>query len=252
MRKTPAIVTLAAVLCLAAAAVPAPAQDAGLTAVQVLDKVDDAVNGPRDQSYTVQLVLTDKDGAQKTREMMMLQKGRDKRLVRFTAPADQRGIAFLSLPGDLQYLYLPAFNKVRRIATSVKNSSFAGTDFTYDDLEAGKQSDKWVPSIRSRDHDTTVLELVPRPGRTSEYSKQVLTVLNDSFYPVRVEYYDRSGTLVKVLTRADVRKVQGYWAAMRTAMEDLKKQHKSEMIVSDLKLDAGIGDDKFSERYLSK
>jgi outer membrane lipoprotein-sorting protein len=252
MRKTSAIITLAVVLCLAGASVPALAQDSGLTASQILDKVDDAINGPRDQSYTVQLVLTDKDGAQKTREMMMLQKGREKRLVRFTAPADQRGIAFLSLPGDLQYLYLPAFNKVRRIATSVKNSSFAGTDFTYDDLEAGKQSDKWVPSIQSKDTESTVLALAQKPGRTSEFSKQVVTVRNDSFYPVRVEYYDRSGNLVKVLTRGELKKVQGYWAAMRTTMEDLKKQHKSEMLVSDLKLDSGIGDDKFTERYLSK
>ena len=93
------------------AAVPALAQDSGLTAAQILDKVDDAINGPKDQSYTVHLVLTDKDGSQKTREMMMLQKGREKRLVRFTAPADQRGIAFLSLPGDLQYLYLPGLQQ---------------------------------------------------------------------------------------------------------------------------------------------
>ena len=231
---------------------PARAQDAGLTAAQILDKADDSINGPKDQSYTMRLVLVDKDGSQKTREMMMLQKGRDKRLVRFTAPADQRGIAFLSLPGDIQYLYLPAFAKVRRIATSVKNTNFAGTDFTYDDLEATKWSDKWVPSIKSRDQDTTVLELTPRPGRTSGYSKQIVTVQNDTFYPIRVECYDRSGTLAKVLTRTDLKQVQGYWVAMTTTMEDLKKQHKSLMITSDLKLDSGIGDEKFTERYLSQ
>ena len=99
MGRTKTIIVLAAVFCLMGAAVPALAQDTGLTAAQILDKVDDAINGPKDQSYTVHLVLIDKDGSQKTREMMMLQKGRQKRLVRFTAPADQRGIAFLSLPG---------------------------------------------------------------------------------------------------------------------------------------------------------
>ncbi len=252
MGRTKTIIVLAAVFCLMGAAVPALAQDTGLTAAQILDKVDDAINGPKDQSYTVHLVLIDKDGSQKTREMMMLQKGRQKRLVRFTAPADQRGIAFLSLPGDLQYLYLPAFNKVRRIATSVKNTKFAGTDFTYDDLEAARWSDKWVPSIKSRDEGTTLLELTPKPGRTSDYAKQIVTALNDSFYPVRVEYYDTVGTLAKVLVRGDLKREQGYWVAMSTSMEDLKKQHKSQMLVSDLKLDSGIGDEKFTERYLSQ
>jgi len=250
MRTQHAILVLAAV-CLIGAVAPALAQNTDLTAAQILDKMDDVINAPKDQSYTVHLILIDKDGSQKTREMEMLQQGRDKRLVRFTAPADQRGIAFLSLPGDLQYLYLPAFNRVRRIATSVKNTNFAGTDFTYDDLEAAKWSDKWVASIKSRDEGTIVLELTPKPGRSSDYSKQLVTAQSGNFFPIRVEYYDKSGSLAKVLTREDLKQVQGYWVAMTTTMEDLKKQHKSQMLTSDLKLDSGIGDDKFTERYLS-
>ncbi len=251
MNRRTIVLALAAMVGLAAA-LPLAAQDTGLTAAQILDRVDDAINGPKDQSYTVRMVLIDKDGSQKAREAIMLQKGRDKRLVRFTSPADQRGIAFLSLPGDVQYLYLPAFKKVRRIATSVKNTTFAGTDFTYEDLEAVKWSEKWVPSITRRDQDTTVLELTPRPGRTAGYSKQVVTVQNESFFPVRVECYDRSGALVKLITRTDLKQAQGYWVAMTTTVEDVKKQHKSQMITSDLKLDSGIGDEKFTERYLSQ
>ncbi len=252
MKRFCITLVLVGALCLAGIAASVQAQDTGLTAAQILDKVDDAINGPKDQSYTVRLVLIDKGGSQKTREAMMLQKGRDRRLVRFISPADQRGIAFLSLPGDVQYLYLPAFKKVRRIATSVKNTNFAGTDFTYEDLAAAKWSDSWVPSIRNRDQDTTVLELTPRPGKTVGYSKQIVTIQNESFYPVRVECYDMSGALSKVLTREDVKQVQGYWVAMTTTMEDLKKQHKSQMVTSDLKLDSGVGDDKFTERSLSQ
>ena len=251
MRKI-TTVTLAIVLCMVGAAIPALAQGSSLSPAQMLDRVDDAINGPKDQSYTVHLVLIDKDGTQKTREMIMLQNGRDKRLMRFTAPADQRGIAFLSLPGDIQYLYLPALNKVRRIASSIKNTSFAGTDFTYEDLEAVKWSDKWSAAIKSSDQDTTVMELTPKPGKTSDYAKELVTVHNDSFYPVRIEYYDKSGTLSKVLVRGDLKQMQGYWVAMNTTMEDLKKQHKTEMLISDLKLDSGIGDEKFTERYLSQ
>ena len=172
--------------------------------------------------------------------------------MRFLSPADQRGIAFLSLPGDIQYLYLPAFSKVRRIASSVKNTNFAGTDFTYEDLEAAKWSDKWSAVIKSQDQDTTILELTAKPGRTTAYSRQLVTVRNDNFYPVRIEIYGKSGALSKVLVRGDLRQVQGYWVSMDSTMEDVAKQHKTQMLVSDLKLDTGIGDDKFTERYLSK
>jgi len=57
-------------------------------------------------------------------------------MFRFTAPASQAGIAFLSLPNDVMYMYLPAFGKERRIASSAKNQNFAGTDFSYDDMES--------------------------------------------------------------------------------------------------------------------
>jgi outer membrane lipoprotein-sorting protein len=239
-------------LFLAAAAFPALAQDTDLTPGQILDRIDDAINGPKDQSYTVHLVLTDQDGSQKTREMVMLQKGRDKRLVRFIAPADQRGIAFLSLPGDLQYLYLPAFNKVRRIASSVKNTNFAGTDFTYEDLEAVKWSTRWTAVITSRDADTTVMELTPKPGVSSDYSRQMVTIRNDNFYPIRVEYYDRSGSLSKVLVRSELKHVKGYWVSMDSTMENVRKHHTTQMLVSDLKLDTGLGNEKFTERYLAQ
>jgi hypothetical protein len=52
------------------------------------------------------------------------------------SPASEAGIAFLSLPDDLMYLYMPAFGRERRIASHVKNQSFAGTDFSYEDMEA--------------------------------------------------------------------------------------------------------------------
>ena len=222
------------------------------TAAQILDRVDDAVNGPKDQSYTCRLVLRDKGGAEKVRELVMLQKGRDRRLVRFLSPADQRGIAFLSLPGNMQYVYLPAFGKVRRVSSSVKTTSFAGTDFTYEDLEAMRWSDKWEGRIVKEDGDSTVLELTPRSGASTGYSRLVVWVKHDSAYPVRIEHYDRSGTLAKVMVREDLKQVQGYWVSMVTRMQDVRSGHVTEMTVSDLKLDTGVPDDRFSERYLTK
>ena len=60
-----------------------------------------------------------------------------------------------------------------------------------------------------------------------------MTVRNDNFYPVRVEYYDKSGTLSKVLVRGDLKQVKGYWVSMDSTMEDLRKQHTTQMLVSD-------------------
>jgi outer membrane lipoprotein-sorting protein len=246
------IVMAAACLLIFGTSFSAHAQEEDLSALDILNRVDDVMNGARDQKYTMRIVLIDKAGNEKSRELVMLQKGRDKRLARFLTPADQRGIAFLSLPGDVQYLYLPAFGKVRRIASHVKNTSFAGTDFTYEDMEAVRMSEKWDPRILRQEQDQTVLEMTPRPGKATDYSKVILWVRNDNFYPVRAENYGKDGALRKILVREKLQNVKGYWTSMETTMEDVRKQHKTRMLVSDMAFDTGIEDAKFTERALSQ
>ena len=95
------------------------AQEEQISAAEILSNVDDVINAPKDQNLMIKLILIDKNGEEKWREMKMLQKGSDKRMVKFLSPAEQKGIAFLSLPDDIMYLYLPAFKKIRRIASHV-------------------------------------------------------------------------------------------------------------------------------------
>ena len=108
--------------------------------------------------------------------MQVFQKGTDKRLVRFLSPADQKGIAFLSLPNDNQILYLPAFGKTRRIASHVKNTRFAGTDYTYEDLEAKRYADKWDAELKSRSAGEYTLSLTPKKGVKTDYAKMDIRI----------------------------------------------------------------------------
>jgi outer membrane lipoprotein-sorting protein len=121
----PKIHTVALILlALAASGLSVDAQDAKT----ILDKMDNVLYAPEDLTGTHTIVLIDKNGKQETREATIMQKGNDKRIMRFTAPASQAGIAVLALPNDVMYLYLPAFGRERRISASVKNQQFAGTN----------------------------------------------------------------------------------------------------------------------------
>jgi hypothetical protein len=114
---------------------------------EILKNVDETMSAPRDQDVEATLVLVDKDGNRKERTLRMYQKGADTRMARFLTPADQKGISVLSLPDGSIYLYLPAFKKVKRIASSVKNTTFAGTDFTYEDMEARRYADSYTAEL---------------------------------------------------------------------------------------------------------
>jgi outer membrane lipoprotein-sorting protein len=176
------------------------AQEEQLSAAQILENVDDVINAPQDQDLKIELILIDENGEEKSREMKMLQKGSDKRMVKFLSPAEQKGIAFLSLPDDIMYLYLPAFKKIRRIASHVKNTKFAGTDFTYEDMEAKRYSEKYDPSLLKKNDEHYVLQLNPKEGLKTDYSKLIMWVRTDNFYSTKIEFYNRGGKLYKVMT----------------------------------------------------
>lgn len=228
------------------------AQEKQLTASEILEKVDDVVNAPIDQNLGLKLVLIDKDGKENIREMSMLQKGSDKRMVKFLSPASQKDIAFLSLPDDVMYLYLPAFKKVRRIASHVKNTKFAGTDFTYEDMEAKRYSEKYIPELLEKDENHYILQLKPEKDVKTDYSKLIMWVRTDIFYPTKIEHYDKGNNLYKIMSREKIEKVGEYWVSKESEMEDMKAKHKTKMIIVDVRLDSGLADDKFTERYLSR
>lgn len=222
-----------------------------LSAQAILERVDRTMNGPEDQEMEATLILTDEKGNERTRVIQMYQKGADRRLARFTEPADQRGIAVLSLPGGNIYVYLPAYRKVKRIASHVKNSRFAGTDFSYEDMEAKSYADAYEASLLQTDNDHFLLELTPK-DRASEYSKQIMWVRKDNFVADKIEFYDQAGRPCKRLTSSNFEKIDGYWVAREREMTDLMKNHRTRMIMRDIHFDQGLSEDLFTERHLSR
>ncbi len=246
MRKLNLTVLVSALFLLAG--FNANAQDAG----QILKGMDDVMYAPKDQDSKIKIVLIDKNEREKIREATVLQKGTDTRLFKFTAPAAQAGIAFLSLPNDVMYIYMPAFGKERRIASHVKNQKFAGTDFSYDDMEAKPYSDKYTPKILNTEGDAYVLELTPNPDIKTDYSKLIATINKSNYYPSKIEYYDKTSKKVKELVNKQIEEVDGYWVSKDMTMTDLKKNHKTKMITTSVTYDNGFTDDEFTVRKLKQ
>jgi outer membrane lipoprotein-sorting protein len=212
--------------------------------------MDDVMYSPKDMTGNNKIILIDKNGKEEIREATIQQKGTDKRIFRFTSPASQAGISVLSLPNDVMYLYLPAFGKERRIATSAKNQNFAGTDFSYDDMESVLFSIKYTPKLVKTEGNVYVLELTP-VSEKSDYSKVMVQVNKTEFYPELMEYYDKGNTKVKE-AKYTFEKIGNYWNAAEIEMTDLKKNHKTIMKMSEVEYDTGLSDDDFTVRKLKQ
>ena len=236
---------LLSALVIVGGAFTARAQDASI----ILKKMDSVLYAPKDMTGINTIILIDRNGKQETRSAKIKQKGTDKRIMRFTSPASQAGIGVLSLPNDVMYLYLPAFGKERRISASVRNQNFAGTDFSYDDMESKPYSEKYTPRLIKTEGDVYELELTPK-GR-SDYSRLVVMVNKTYYYPEVMDYYDKGNTKIKE-AKYTFKKVGNYWNASEIEMTNLKKKHITKMQMSDVKFDTGLSDDDFTVRKLTQ
>lgn len=220
--------------------------------VQILQEVEDSLNAPIDREATLKMQLVDKAGNTKNRELTILQKGPEKRLIRFNAPADVKGVGFLVLEDDLMYLYMPAFAKVRRIASHVKNENFMGTDFTYDDMSQSDYVKDYTPVLKDETDQHYVLELTPKPKSEIDYSKLVMWANKQTMLPDTVEFYDRSSRLLKTMIQTETKQIDGYWTPQHIEITDVQDKHKTIMELENVKHDQGIPDKRFTQRYLRR
>ncbi len=156
-------------------------------AASLLHDMDEIIAAPKDKVAVVKMIITDKSGKEKFREASLKQKGRFKKLYRYTKPEKQAGIATLSLPENVIWLYMPAFGKAVRINLLSKSQAFTGTDFSHEDMSGIPYSERYTPTfINSLNPDYYVLELIPK-SKKSKYTKIVLTINRTVHYPLKME-----------------------------------------------------------------
>src|SRR4051794_10211502 len=101
---------------------------------EVLQKVDQQLNSFTDGVFESRLRVRTPDGQAREYGFTTYQKVPDKRLVRFTSPGDVKGMGVLVENKETMYVFLPGFQRVRRMGTHIKNQTFMGSDFSFEDM----------------------------------------------------------------------------------------------------------------------
>ena len=213
--------------------------------------MDKIIAAPKDKEAVVKMIITNKSGKEKIREASLLQKGRFKKLYRYTKPEKQAGIATLTLPGNVIWLYMPAFGKPIRISLLSKSQAFTGTDFSQEDMSGIPYGERYTPKvIDSTNPAFYILELIPKSKKIN-YSKIKLSLERIHHYHVKMEYYNKSNNYFKVATYTYIKK-DNYWYAKQVRMVNILKDHSTEILLTDVKFDQGISDDEYLVKNLKQ
>lgn len=215
-------------------------------------------------------VLTNKSGQQRVRETASLSALKadghnNRRVIRFTAPPDINGTAVLTLENstadDDIWVYLPALKKVRRLTASNKKDAFVGTDFSYGDI-LGHPPELWTHKLLRREKldgvATVVIESLPLDAQVAAdtgYGRRMSWLRADDMVPVKVEFYDRQGFLLKNYTASDIRlvdKANRRFQPMRQVMSNVRTGHSTLIEYAAFDTQKPIPEDQFSPRSLER
>ncbi len=214
----------------------------------LLQNMDNLMSAPKDRVATIEMIVTNKNEKEKVREALLKQKGTDRKMYRYTKPEDKAGIATLSLPGDIMWLYMPSFGKAIKISLLSKSQAFTGTDFSYEDMSGIPYNERYIPTLLKSEDDTYMLELTPRTKETN-YSKILISLDKTNNYPIKMAFFGLDKTYQKVATYKYAKQGK-YWYAQEVLMEDLKKNHSTKIVTKEIKFDQGLKDEDFTVEKL--
>jgi hypothetical protein len=187
-------------------------------------------------------------------------------LTRFSSPAEVKGEAILFLENDQGendiLLYLPAYQKTRRVERTQQSSSFMGSDFSYSDITTPHATDYRQelkgekPCPGTGGGTCWKVEATPATDSIRDrtgYSKVVSWVRKDNFMVVRNENFDAEGKLVKRSTLSRIEKMaDGKWLTQHAEVVSEKTGGKTVLDFTEVKTDSKIDDSMLTPQALAK
>ncbi len=230
-----------------------------LSGEEIMARVYERETG-EDRQATMEMVLINRHGAQRVREIKQFERDFgevEKTIMFFLAPADVRNTSFMSwsyddVSDDQQWLYLPALNRIRRIAGDDRSDNFMGSDFTYEDM-AERHVEEDEHEVIGEEiidgRECYVVKNIPREDGYM-YDRTITWVNQEDWMVEKREFYDLDGELLKVLRNHEYEEIQGILTVVKAEMNDLQDDHKTVMKVKEVKYNTGISEDQFTERTM--
>ncbi len=217
-----------------------------------------------DAKSEISMRIVNRQGQIRQRRLTMLRineapGGDQSYYIYFHEPADVKGMSFLVLKhlgrDDDRWMYLPAIDLVKRIATSDKRTSFAGSDFTYEDVSGRallEDTHELIGEEGLNAQPCLVIKSTPKRPDEAGFSYRKFWIDKATHLPLKVEHYDLKGKLYKVYETQEIKTLQDTPTITKAVMKDLEGERYTEITMKEVSYNVGITSDIFQERLLRR
>jgi len=224
-------------------------------ATALITQVDEHMRGQTQYAEMTMKVIRP-DWSRET-SMKTWTKGRDYSLVYITAPARDKGTAFLKRGNEI-WNWLPSVGRVIKISPSMMLQPWMGSDFTNDDLvkESSIVTDythEIVGTEKIDGQNCWKVRLTPLPEAAVVWGSVLIWVKQDEPIELRIEFYDEGGNLVNVQTLSDIKKLGGRRVPTVLTMKPVDKPGQSTVLTfTAATFNEPIKDSFFSEQQMKR
>ncbi len=196
--------------------------------------------------------------------------GASKAILRFTAPAEVKGVALLIVNhtdrASDQWMWTPAIERDRRIAVQDRSTRFFGTDFSFEDLEE-RDVDQFDYKLAGEDTVDGAacwkIESKPKQSKSSQYTSSLVWVRKDNFVVAEIEDYTSSGAhnglspvrsdkLIRRIHYSDIENVSGIWTPRTVEVLDVNRKSRTVLKLEKLEYNLPMKDEDFTLEALRR
>jgi outer membrane lipoprotein-sorting protein len=201
-------------------------------------------------SYTELSMVIHRPDWERTSTLVSWTRGREDALIRFTAPARDAGNATLKL-GEKMWTYTPKLNRTIRLPYSLMSQSWAGSDFSYNDLSRTddllRHYELSITRTEEQDgHTVYTVEAVPHDDAPVVWGKEEW-VMRDDYVILSETFYDQSMAALKKLDVLEIGELGGRVMPIRMRMGKLSEPESyTEVSYQSAEFDIEIEDRTFT------
>ena len=231
-----------------------------LTGEQIIHKVNEILS-PSTSYGKAEMTIITSSGDERTFVYHSWSKNEgEKNLIRYLSPSRVKGQATLMLNhSDDIWMYFPRTSRVRKLASHAKKQKMQGSDFSYEDMGSG---DTFIEDFIARrledemmeNKDCYKLELTRKEDSDLSYSRMIMWVTKDDYYPLVIDYYDEDDPQkrLKRLVQSDIQLIDGFPTARQVIMYNKIDNTHTKMRLLEITYNIYLDDDMFTERELKK
>jgi hypothetical protein len=184
--------------------------------------------------------------------------GASKAILRFTAPAEVKGVALLIVNhqdrASDQWMWTPALERDRRIALQDRSTRFFGTDFSFEDLEERdvNQFDYKLEGEENFDGQPCwKIQSTPKESKSSQYTSSLTLIRKDNYVVIQIENFGKD-KLVRRIHYSDVQQQDGIWVGRTMEVLDANRGSRTVLKLEKLQYNIPMQEESFTLEALRR